>query len=96
MGLLIFSLFHKISTEILLFICRTAGKTCSDANNATLKMCQQQNTGSLFADKPSLNATPCLQIGPLTNRGQEMAYCGYVNFKNYLTTLSTAETIKRQ
>jgi hypothetical protein len=70
--------------------------SCSDGNNATLKMCQQQNTGSLYADKPSVNATPRPEIGLVTNRDPETVYCGYVNFKRYLTALSVAETIKRQ
>ena len=59
-------------------------------------MYQQQNTGSLYADKPSVNAKPRPEIGLVTNRDPETVYCDYVNFKGYLTALSVAETIKRQ
>lgn len=95
--MLIFSLRLKVSAEIIPFACRKAGKDfCSDGNNASLKTCQQQNIGILRADNWSVNATPHSEIGLLTNREPKRMYCGYVNFKSYLTTLSVAETVKRQ
>lgn len=59
-------------------------------------MCQQQNAGSLYADKRSVNATPHPEIGLVTSRKPDRVYSGYVNLEIYLTTLSFVESTKRQ